>query len=50
MSVRRLVRKAALPILIGVAVLTTGLLSSGGGQAATADTAIVAVADDLHWN
>ncbi len=50
MSVRRLVRKVALPILIGVAVLATGLLSFGGGQTAATTSAIAAVADDLHWS
>lgn len=49
MSVRRLVCKAALPILIGIAVVTGVSVSSDSGQSAGTTRAVEAVADDLHW-
>lgn len=49
MSVRRLVCKAALPILIGIAVLTGVSFPSDGGHADVTTTARAAIADDLHW-
>jgi hypothetical protein len=48
-SVRRLVRKAVLPFLVGIAVLAAAFSSVGDGQTAATNTARAAVSDDLHW-